>query len=120
MKKIEKLAEAKNGKAETKTLTVVKTEKEQPKALTIEERIAQVMELGRYIEQRKSLKVNLAELEEFKLSADDSATSMSLGDGQGNRWQFSNTYLLTKVVGLLQDEFKGKIAEVEAKINLAA
>jgi len=104
---------------EKTAMTVVKEDPkpDQPKELTLEERIHKVENLQLMVTKRQRLLQTRIELEKFQISSNDFNCSMTLKDSDGNVFQTSFTPGIKKVIDFLKSSFDGSIKDVEVQIR---
>ena len=72
-------------------MTVVKDVVEEPRKLTLEERIQRVEDLSMLIDRWKTLNDSRRKLQTFQIGADSLSSVISLRDANGNEFKTSNS-----------------------------
>lgn len=99
-------------------MTVVKKEVEEPKRLSLEERIQRVEDLSMLIDRWKTLNDSRRKLQTFQIGADSLSSVISLRDANGNEFKTSNSAVIGSVIDEMKRTLDGKVKEVEEQINL--
>lgn len=117
------------GNAENKntSLTVVpKTEEAETKnppefkiPLVLSDRLKAVNQVNQKIEKLRVMKEHRDNLEGWEASNDGMKERLTISDGNGTDFRFSNGEIITKVKALLMAEMNSKISEIENEILLA-
>ena len=99
-------------------LTVVKDVVEEPRKLSLEERIQRVEDLSMLIDRWKTLNDSRRKLQTFQIGADSLSSVISLRDANGNEFKTSNSAVITSVIDEMKRTLDGKVRDVEELINL--
>ena len=99
-------------------LTVVKDVVEEPRKLSLEERIQRVEDLLMLIDRWKTLNDSRRKLQTFQIGADSLSSVISLRDANGNEFKTSNSAVITSVIDEMKRTLDGKVRDVEELINL--
>ena len=99
-------------------LTVVKDVVEEPRKLTLEERIQRVEDLSMLIDRWKTLNDSRRKLQTFQIGADSLSSVILLRDAAGNEFKTSNSSVITSVIDEMKRTLETKVKEVEEMINL--
>jgi len=98
-------------------MTVVKDLVEEPRKLSLEERIQRVEDLSMMIDRLKHLTESRRKLQTFQIGADSLSSVISLRDANGNEFKTSNSAVISGVVAVMKRTLDAKIQEVEVSIN---
>jgi hypothetical protein len=122
-------AEKSEGNAENKntSLTVVaKTEQAETKtppefkqALSLSDRLKAMNQVNQKVENLRKMKEHRDNLENWEASTDGMKERLTISDGSGTEFRFSNGEIINKVKALLNLEMDAKISEIENEILLA-
>lgn len=104
---------SKNGTANTKPSTNGQSKPEKLKAVNIDDRIKRVNRLTELGKQREKLIERKNDLEQFEFGSDKMKDQLVIVDGQGNRFDTSNSNLIEGLTGHLKTLMIGKIEQVE-------
>jgi len=99
-------------------MKVVKDEVEEPRKMTLEERIQKVEDLSMLIDRWKTLNDSRRKLQTFQIGADSLSSVISLRDANGNEFKTSNSAVITSVIDEMKRTLDGKVRDVEELINL--
>ena len=99
-------------------LTVVKDVVDEPRKLSLEERIQRVEDLSMLIDRWKTLNDSRRKLQTFQIGADSLSSVISLRDANGNEFKTSNSAVITSVIDEMKRTLDGKVKDVEELINL--
>jgi hypothetical protein len=91
--------------------------KEEPRKLTLDEKIQRVQDLTLLIERFKALAESRRKLQTFHIGADSMSSTILLRDASGNEFKTSNSAVITTVIEEMKRTLDSKIREVEAQIN---
>ena len=113
------VAEVKTGEAITATvMTIVKNEVEEPRKLTLDEKIQKVEDLTLMIDRWRTLSESRRKLQTFQIGADSLSSVILLRDAAGNEFKTSNSSVITSVIDEMKRTLETKVKEVEELINL--
>jgi hypothetical protein len=122
-------AEKSEGNAEEKntSLTVVpKVEEavtqnppEFKTALSLSDRLKAMNQVNQKVENLRKMKEHRDNLESWEASSDGMKERLTISDGSGTEFKFSNGLIIGKVKALLMVEMNSKISEIENEILLA-
>jgi len=112
--------------AEVKTLeavaapvmTIVKNETEEPRKLSLDEKIQRVEDLTLLIDRWRTLNESRRKLQTFQIGADSLSSVILLRDAAGNEFKTSNSSVITSVIDEMKRTLDVKVREVEEQINL--
>jgi len=99
-------------------MTVVKDVVEEPRKLTLEERIQRVEDLSMLIDRWKTLNDSRRKLQTFQIGADSLSSVISLRDANGNEFKTSNSAVISSVIDEMKRTLDTKVHDVEELINL--
>jgi len=99
-------------------MTVVKNEPEEPRKLTLDEKIQRVGDLSMLIEKWRTLNESRRKLQTFQIGADSLSSVILLRDAAGNEFKTSNSSVITAVIDEMKRTLDVKVREVEEQINL--
>ena len=91
--------------------------KEEPRKLTLDERIQKVEDLTLLIERFKALAESRRKLQTFQIGADSMSSTILLRDSSGNEFKTSNSAVITTVIDEMKRTLDSKVREVETQIN---
>ena len=119
--KLESSAENKN----TSLTVVAKTEQAETQnppefktALSLSERLKAMNQVNQKIEKLRVMKEHRDNLEGWEASTDGMKERLTISDGSGTDFRFSNGEIISKVKALLNSEMNAKISEIENEILL--
>ena len=100
-------------------MTVVKSEiKEEPRKLTLDERIQRVEDLTMLIDRWRTLNESRRKLQTFNIGADSMSSVLMLKDAAGNEFKTSNSPVIASVIDEMKRTLDSKVREIENQINL--
>jgi hypothetical protein len=101
-------------------MTVVKNEPEveQPRKLSLDEKIQRVEDLTMLIDRWRTLNESRRKLQTFQIGADSLSSVILLRDAAGNEFKTSNSSVITSVIDEMKRTLDGKVKEVEEQISL--
>ena len=101
-------------------MTVVKNEPvvEQPRKLSLDEKIQRVEDLTLMIDRWRTLSESRRKLQTFQIGADSLSSVILLRDAAGNEFKTSNSSVITSVIDEMKRTLEAKVREVEEQINL--
>jgi ribosomal protein S4E len=99
-------------------MTVVKNEPEEPRKLTLDERIQRVEDLSMLIDRWRQLTESRRKLQTFQIGSDSLSSVIMLKDASGNEFKTSNSAVITSVIDEMKRTLDVKVREVEEQINL--
>jgi hypothetical protein len=99
-------------------MTVVKNEIEEPRRLSLDEKIQRVEDLTLMIERWRTLSESRRKLQTFQIGADSLSSVILLRDAAGNEFKTSNSSVITSVIDEMKRTLEAKVREVEEQINL--
>jgi len=99
-------------------LTIVKDEKEEPRKLSLDEKIQRVEDLRMLIDRWRTLSDSRRKLATFQIGADSMSSVVLLRDAGGNEFKTSNSSVITSVIDEMKRTLDAKVKEVEEQINL--
>jgi hypothetical protein len=116
-----------NAENKNTSLTVVaKTEQAETKnppdfkpALSLSDRLKAMNQVNQKVENLRKMKEHRDSLENWEASTDGMKEKLTISDGSGTDFRFSNGEIITKVKALLNLEMNTKISEIENEILLA-
>lgn len=91
--------------------------KEEPRKLTLDEKIQKVEDLTLLIERFKALAESRRKLQTFQIGADSMSSTILLKDASGNEFKTSNSAVITTVIEEMKRTLDSKVREVETQIN---
>jgi hypothetical protein len=91
--------------------------KEEPRKLTLDEKIQKVEDLTLLIERFKALAESRRKLQTFQIGADSMSSTILLKDASGNEFKTSNSAVITTVIEEMKRILDSKVREVETQIN---
>jgi hypothetical protein len=104
------------------SLQVVKKETEQntppefKNALSLSDRLKAMNQVNQKIEKLRVMKEHRDNLEGWEASTDGMKERLTISDGSGTDFRFSNGEIISKVKALLNTEMNTKISEIENEI----
>jgi len=99
-------------------MTVVKSDPEETRKLTLDEKIQKVEDLSLMIERWRLLTESRRKLQTFQIGADSLSSVILLRDGAGNEFKTSNSSVITSVIDEMKKTLDLKVREVEQQIEL--
>jgi len=100
-------------------MTVVKPDApEEPRRLTLDERIQRVEDLTMLIDRWRTLSESRRKLQTFNIGADSMSSVIMLKDAAGNEFKTSNSAVIASVIDEMKRTLDGKVREIESQINL--
>ena len=99
-------------------MTVVKNEIEEPRKLSLDEKIQRVEDLTLMIDRWRTLSESRRKLQTFQIGADSLSSVILLRDAAGNEFKTSNSSVITSVIDEMKRTLEAKVREVEELINL--
>lgn len=96
-----------------KTTTLRKVEEV---TATVTAKVEKVDKLAMLVNRFNFLKQKRTSLDKFISTSDGSKEVLTLSNGQGEKFEVSNTGVIEKTVSVLQEELHGKIQETEYEI----
>ena len=99
-------------------MTIVKNEAEEPRRLTLDEKIQRVEDLTLMIDRWRTLSESKRKLQTFQIGADSLSSVILLRDAAGNEFKTSNSAVITSVIDEMKRTLDAKVREVEEQINL--
>jgi hypothetical protein len=99
-------------------MTVVKNEIEEPRRLSLDEKIQRVEDLTLMIDRWRTLSESRRKLQTFQIGADSLSSVILLRDAAGNEFKTSNSSVITSVIDEMKRTLEAKVREVEEQINL--
>ncbi|MGA2823302.1 MAG: hypothetical protein ABSE72_07220 [Bacteroidales bacterium] len=105
--------------AEKSAMAILKSETkpEDPKDLTLEQKIHKVENLQLVVTKRNKLVNTRQELDRFQVSSNDFNCKMQLSDSDGNTFTTNFTPGIKKVIEFLKLSFDQSISDVEKQIK---
>ena len=99
-------------------MTIVKKEVEEPRRLSLDEKIQKVEDLTLMIDRWRTLNESRRKLQTFQIGADSLSSVILLRDAAGNEFKTSNSTVITSVIDEMKRTLDVKVKEVEEQINL--
>jgi len=99
-------------------MTVVKNVPEEPRKLSLDEKIQRVEYLTLLIDRWRTLNESRRKLQTFQFGADSLSSVILLRDAAGNEFKTSNSSVITSVIDEMKRTLDGKVKEVEEQISL--
>ena len=99
-------------------MTVVKNEIEEPRRLTLDEKIQRVEDLSILIDRWRTLNESRRKLQTLHIGADSMSSTILLRDSAGNEFKTSNSSVISSVIDEMKRTLDGKVKEVEEQISL--
>jgi hypothetical protein len=99
-------------------LTIVKDTPEEPRKLSLDEKIQRVEDLTLLIDRWRTLNESRRKLQTFQIGADSLSSVIMLRDAAGNEFKTSNSSVITSVIDEMKRTLDGKVKEVEEQISL--
>ena len=97
-------------------MTIGKTESEEPRKLSLDEKIQKVEDLTLMIDRWRTLSESRRKLQTFQIGADSLSSVILLRDAAGNEFKTSNSGVITSVIDEMKKTLDGKVREVEQQI----
>ncbi len=98
-------------------MTIVKNETEEPRKLSLDEKIQRVEDLTLVIDRWRTLNESRRKLQTFQIGADSLSSVIQLRDAAGNEFKTSNSSVITSVIEEMKRTLDVKVRVVE-QINL--
>jgi len=99
-------------------MTIVKDTPEEPRKLSLDEKIQRVEDLSLLIDRWRTLNESRRKLQTFQIGADSLSSVILLRDAAGNEFKTSNSSVITSVIDEMKRTLDVKVREVEEQINL--
>jgi len=99
-------------------MTIVKKEVEEPRRLSLDEKIQKVEDLTLMIDRWRTLNESRRKLQTFQIGADSLSSVILLRDAAGNEFKTSNSTVISSVIDEMKRTLDVKVKEVEEQINL--
>jgi hypothetical protein len=99
-------------------MTVVKNVPEEPRKLSLDEKIQRVEDLTLLIDRWRTLNESRRKLQTFQIGADSLSSVILLRDAAGNEFKTSNSSVITSVIDEMKRTLDGKVKDCEELINL--
>ncbi len=99
-------------------MTIVKNEAEEPRKLSLDEKIQRVEDLTLLIDRWRTLNESRRKLQTFQIGADSLSSVILLKDAAGNEFKTSNSSVITSVIDEMKRTLDVKVRECEEQINL--
>jgi len=99
-------------------MTIVKNETEEPRKLSLDEKIQRVEDLTLLIDRWRTLNESRRKLQTIQIGADSLSSVILLRDATGNEFKTSNSSVITSVIDEMKRTLDVKVREVEEQINL--
>ena len=103
---------------EMPVMTIVKNVTEEPRKLSLDEKIQRVEDLTLMIDRWRTLSESRRKLQTFQIGADSLSSVILLRDAAGNEFKTSNSSVITSVIDEMKRTLEAKFREVEEQINL--
>ena len=103
---------------EMPVMTIVKNAAEEPRKLSLDEKIQRVEDLTLMIDRWRTLSESRRKLQTFQIGADSLSSVILLRDAAGNEFKTSNSSVITSVIDEMKRTLEAKVREVEEQINL--
>jgi len=103
---------------EMPVMTIVKNVTEEPRKLSLDEKIQRVEDLTLMIDRWRTLSESRRKLQTFQIGADSLSSVILLRDAAGNEFKTSNSSVITSVIDEMKRTLEAKVREVEEQINL--
>src|SRR5659263_8046 len=97
-------------------MTIVKKEVEEPRRLSLDEKIQKVEDLTLMIDRWRTLNESRRKLQTFQIGADSLSSVILLRDAAGNEFKTSNSTVITSVIDEMKRTLDVKVSEVEEQI----
>lgn len=99
-------------------MTILKNEIEEPRKLSLDEKIQKVEDLTLMIERWRLLTESRRKLQTFQIGADSLSSVILLRDAAGSEFKTSNSGVITSVIEEMKKTLDLKVREVELQIEL--
>ena len=99
-------------------MTIVKDLPEEPRKLSLDEKIQRVEDLTLLIDRWRTLNESRRKLQTFQIGADSLSSVILLRDAAGNEFKTSNSSVITSVIDEMKRTLDVKVRDVEELINL--
>ena len=99
-------------------MTIVKNETEEPRKLSLDEKIQRVEDLTLLIDRWRTLNESRRKLQTFQIGADSLSSVILFRDAAGNEFKTSNSSVINSVIDEMKHTLDVKVREVEEQINL--
>ena len=99
-------------------MTIVKDTPEEPRKLSLDEKIQRVEDLTLLIDRWRTLNESRRKLQTFQIGADSLSSVILLRDAAGNEFKTSNSSVIKSVIDEMKRTLDVKVREVEEQINL--
>ena len=99
-------------------MTILKSDPEETRKLTLDEKIQKVEDLTLMIERWRLLSESRRKLQTFQIGADSMSSTILLRDSAGNEFKTSNSSVITSVIDEMKKTLDLKVREVEQQIEL--
>ena len=99
-------------------MTIVKETPEEPRKLSLDEKIQRVEDLTLLIDRWRTLNESRRKLQTFQIGADSLSSVILLRDAAGNEFKTSNSSVITSVIDEMKRTLDVKVKDVEEQINL--
>ena len=99
-------------------MTIVKDTPEEPRKLSLDEKIQRVEDLTLLIDRWRTLNESRRKLQTFQIGADSLSSVILLKDAAGNEFKTSNSAVITSVIDEMKRTLDVKVRDVEEQINL--
>ena len=103
---------------EMPVMTIVKNAPEEPRKLSLDEKIQRVEDLTLMIDRWRTLSESRRKLQTFQIGADSLSSVILLRDAAGNEFKTSNSSVISSVIAEMKRTLEAKVREVEEQINL--
>ena len=97
-------------------MTVVKNVPEEPRKLSLDEKIQRVEDLTLLIDRWRTLNESRRKLQTFQIGADSLSSVILLRDAAGNEFKTSNSSVITSVIDEMKRTLDVKVKDVEEQI----
>ena len=99
-------------------MTIVKDLPEEPRKLSLDEKIQKVEDLTLLIDRWRTLNESRRKLQTFQIGADSLSSVILLRDAAGNEFKTSNSSVITSVIDEMKRTLDVKVRDGEEQINL--
>jgi len=99
-------------------MTAVKNVPEEPRKLSLDEKIQRVEYLTLLIDRWRTLNESRRKLQTFQIGADSLSSVILLRDAAWNEFKTSNSSVITSVIDEMKRTLDGKVKDVEEQISL--
>ena len=103
---------------EIPVMTIIKNVPEEPRKLSLDEKIQRVEDLTLMIDRWRTLSESRRKLQTFQIGADSLSSVILLRDAAGNEFKTSNSSVISSVIDEMKRTLEAKVKEVEEQINL--